>query len=219
MSKILNFFAGILLLLSFERLDVFQEHFGGKEALLDLKDGQYVGQTFKAKHNNLSMIQFLETVDSKFKNKDRLVFHLKENYAEENKEKAKDLVRLELSGANVGTHRKLQLKFPPILSSANKKYYFYLENLGDPEFPDFPNDSVIGIGYAKEDHYKEGQLIYNDELLEGDLAFRTFYQVPPHKIIFDITRDFLARFWQDKGFFVFYFFVIAILVWRVKKIN
>lgn len=219
MNKVLSFLASVFLLLSFERLDVVQEYFGGKEALLDLKDGQFIGQTFEAKHNNLSMIQFLEAVDSKFKNKDKLVFHLKEHSDEERKEKGEDLVRIEFSGANVGTHRKLQLKFPPIPNSQNKKYYFYLENLGDPEFPNYPNDSVINIGYSKEDYYKEGRLIYNDKWLEGDLAFRTFYQVSPHKIIPEIARDFFARFWQDKAFFVFYLFVIAILVWRVKKIN
>lgn len=217
MNKVFNFFAGILLLLSLERLDVFQEHFGGEEALLDLKDGQYIGQTFKARHNNLSMIQFLETVDSKFKNKDKLVFYLRAYSDEKKMGEDKELVKLEFSGANVGTHRKLQLKFPPISNSQNKNYYFYLENLGDPEFLDFANDSVIKIGYSKEDHYEDGEFIYNDEWLEGDLAFRTFYQVPPHKIIFDIGRDFFARFWQDKTFLSFYFLVIGALIWRIKK--
>lgn len=212
MKKVFNLIPALLLIFSFEKLDVFQEHLGD---MLKLPPKSVIGQTFVAKHNNLSMINLLDCNDPDLSNKDNLVFHLRE-CSDEKLDDREETVTLNFSGANIGNHAILRLKFPPIPNSANKSFYFYIENVGGgPEAS--PSARILGVGYSKKDFYKDGSLIYNGQEMEGDLAFRAFYSVYPHQFIIGSLRDFLARFWQDKSFFFFYISVIAFLLYLIRK--
>lgn len=212
MKRLISLAAGILLIFSFERLDVFQEH---SEGMLGLPPEKTVGQTFVAKHDNLSMINLLNFDNPGLSNKDNLVFHLREYFGGSQKE-GEDLATITFNGANIGEHSILRLKFSPLPHSANRKFYFYIENI-EEVFEKEPMTEILKIGYAKQDFYKEGSLIYDGQKIEGDLAFRTFYSVYPHQFIVESLRDFLARFWQDKLFLFFYVFVIAFLLFLVCK--
>lgn len=213
MQKILKLIGSVLLIFSLEKLDVFQEHLGN---MLELPAKSVIGQTFVAKHNNLSMINLLDCDDPELSNQDNLVFHLR-GLSGEKLDDGEEVTTLNFSGANIGHHGILRLKFPPIPNSANRKFYFYIENMGGTPTAS-PSAKVLEIGYAKKDFYKNGSLVYNGREIGGDLAFRAFYSLYPHQFIVESLRDFLVRFWQDKSFFFFYMILISFLIYLIQKI-
>jgi len=131
-DKLIGVLSAILLLLSLEKLDAFQVQ---KDNIIELPVGTEVAQTFVAQHNDLSMIKIMDTFNPKYSSigrevKDDLVFHLK-IYNENDPFGGKDLATLVVNGSNVGNHSILQFKFDAVEDSANKKFIFYIENIGE----------------------------------------------------------------------------------------
>lgn len=181
--------------IGFNRLDINQEY---RQSVLNLQMGTKIGQTFRAKHNNFNMIKlFAENV--KLKNKDKIVFHLRE-IGNDN-----DLAMINLSGENIGTGFILRLQFEPIKNSAGKTFYFYLEDI------EGKSSTPIEIYYEEKNVYPWGEALVNNESIAGDLFFRTYYRTSLKDGILDSLSDFKTRFIKEKNFAIFYLMSIFIL--------
>lgn len=175
---------------------------------------------FVARHNSLSMIKVLDTLDEQFadkalSNKDNLIFHLREVGLDGNLE-TKDVATMNLNGANFGNHSILQLKFPPVANSKNKTYYFFLENVGQ-SIREKPEDNQLQIGYQDKEVFTDGQLYTNHVVSKGDIGFWSFYSVYPHEYFVGTLIDAAGKIWQDKAFLFVYIGIIAAVVYAIRR--
>lgn len=224
-SKLTVVLSAILLLLSTEKVDTIQTY---KSNMLELPPGTIIAQTFVAQHNNLSMIKIMDTFNPKYslgrEVKDDLVFHLK-IYDKNDPFGGKDLATLVVNGSNVGNHSILQFKFDAVKDSANKKFIFYIENIGEQGLDSgVVASEYITVGFAGKSSYEEGELIYRlpDSRfgdVTGDLTFMSFYSVYPHEFVIGTVKDFTAKFLQDKIFLVFYISGIIGLSYWFKRLG
>lgn len=173
------------------RLDVVQEYWRGA---LNLTSGVKIGQTFKAQHDNLNMIK-LFTDNIKLKNKDKIIFHLREVG------KDTDLATITLTGGNIGENFILRLQFEPILGSAGKNFYFYLDDVEGQSL------APIEIHSNPGDVYPDGEAMVNDRPVLGDLFFRTYYRVSFKEGILSSISDFKTRFLKEKDFAAIYLLI------------
>jgi len=226
LDKIIGIISALLLLFSLEKLDAFQVQ---RDNMLELPVGAEIAQTFIAGHNNLSMIKIMDTFNPKYSPlgrevKNDLVFHLK-TYNENDPFGGEDLATLVVNGSNVGNHSILQFKFDAVEGSANKKFIFYIENIGEQGLDSgIVTSESIAIGFAEKSNYEAGELIYRhpDERLSddrGDLAFTSFYSVYPHEFVMGTVKDFSAKFWQDKLFLTFYISGIIGLAYLFRRLG
>ena len=123
------------------------------------------GQTFVAEYDNLSAIEvLLATYDRK--NSGEFIFHLKRDLSSE-----EDLYNYKAYLEKVKNHKYNNFKFPKIINSNRKKFYFYFEA------PQSQPGNAITIWCNSLDLYKDGEKIINGVASEGDFVFKTTYNL------------------------------------------
>lgn len=127
-----------------------------------------IGQSFIADYNNFSAVEVLLATYNR-KNTGEFIFHLKNDVSIKD-----DLFHYRGDLDKVKDNSYFRFQFPKIKDSKGKKYYFYLEA------PDSQPGNAITIWSNTEDlwrEYREGERIINGEVREGDLTFKTAYDV------------------------------------------
>jgi len=124
-----------------------------------------IGQTFEAKHNNLSAIELLLATYNR-KNTGEFIFHLKKEPSSQ-----EDLYSYRKDISKVRDNKYFRFSFPRIKEAEGKKFYFYLEA------PQSRPGNAITIWANSEDLYREGGKIVNGTPSEGDLVFKTIYDL------------------------------------------
>lgn len=174
-----------------------------------------IGQTFVAEHNNMVAIEVLLATYNR-KNTGGIIFHLKNdgNHKE-------DIYSYRLDMEVVQDNEFFRFSFPKIKNSKRKKYYFYFEA------PQSKPGNTITIWSNSLDLYKEGEKIVNGVDSEGDLVFKTEYEIGIRLSFHNFLRSlmkfkiFLLNIIQSK---VLYFLLLMLVfIWAfiifAKKID
>ena len=172
-----------------------------------------IGQTFEVHHDDLSAIEVL-LANFNRENTGTFIFHLRDDLKSED-----DLVLYNGDMREVQDNAFFRFSFPKIenykgeeiLFSKGKKYYFYLEA------PHAEPGNAITIWSSSEDLYKDGERITNGVPSQGDLVFKTEYEVG-WRLSFHtlaaklmIILNFFLNFFKNQ---VFYFVILLMLfVW------
>ncbi len=132
-----------------------------------------IGQIFEVKHKDLSAIEVMLATYNR-KNEGAFVFHLRDSLKSED-----DMVLYNGKMSEVQDNSYFRFSFPrienykgeEILFSKRKKYYFYLES------PHAEPGNAITMWSSSKNLYKNGEKIINGELSQGDLVFKTEYEL------------------------------------------
>ncbi|AKB37911.1 Glycosyltransferase [Methanosarcina siciliae C2J] len=174
------------------------------EPIGEIKEGSNVGQSFMSNEDKLCEIDVSLATYART-NTEEIIFHLKNQSGS-----GKDLVTIKINAKNVQDNSYYQFKFKPIENSKGKHYYFYLES------PNSVPENAITVWYSQNDTYEEGTAYLNHEKIDGDLKFRTLYEIHGHNIL----KNFYERILQDIPFFVFYLssiFILLFLIYRTQR--
>jgi len=176
-----------------KRIDIAQT---SGDVLYQIYEDRKIGQTFLANKDNLNII-ILDLKNAALKNQQPIYFHLEETKT------ARSLREIEISGLNVGDPSSVRLQFDPILDSAGKEYYFYLDS------PTSTGEDAIEVYYSSQDLYSEGEMMVNDKSIVGELRFVSYYYPGSKKnVIRETINDFTSRLLADKSFIIFYLFLL-----------
>lgn len=165
-----------------------------------------IGQTFVAEYNNLSTIKvLLATYDRK--NLHDFFFHLKSDASSK-----EDLFNCQRDISEVKDNKYYNFEFPKIKNSEGKKFYFYIEA------PQSGPGNAITIWCNSLDIYKDGEKIVNGIVSEGDLVFKTEYDVGI-KLKFNALLGniiklfyFLLNIIRNKAFYLLLIIILTIWV-------
>lgn len=127
-----------------------------------------IGQTFEAEYNNLTALEVLLATYNR-ENRGDFIFHLKNDVSSEG-----DLFHYRGDIGKVKDNSYFRFKFPKINNSKGEKFYFYLEA------PQSGPGNAITIWSNTQDlyrEYREGERIVNGVPSEGDLVFKTVYDM------------------------------------------
>jgi hypothetical protein len=170
------------------------------DLLFQIWGSKEVGQTFRARQNNLDII-ILDLKNPALKNQQPIFFRLREVGA------GQDLVEVKINGLNIGDPSSVRFQFSPIPDSAGKNYYFYLVSPASTE------KEPIEVYYSPQNLYPEGEMMVDGQKKEAELRFTSFFHPgSKKKIAQEMIKDFLTRFWQDKGFLIFYLGILFLLM-------
>jgi len=172
-----------------KRIDIAQT---SGDVLYQIYEDRKIGQTFIANKDNLNII-ILDLKNAALKNQQPIYFHLEEAKT------ARSLREIEISGLNVGDPSSVRFQFDPILNSAGKSYYFYLDS------PTSTGEDAIEVYYSSQDLYSGGEMMVNNQKFEGELRFTSYYY-PGSKTTAarEMIKDFRARLLVDKSFVIAY---------------
>ena len=124
-----------------------------------------IGQTFAAQYNNLTAIEIrLATYNRK--NTGEFIFHLKKDPGSK-----EDLFNYKGDIGRLKDNKYFRFRFPEIKFSKGKKFYFYLEA------PQSRPGNAITIWANSEDLYREGEKMVDGGSAQGDLVFKTLYDL------------------------------------------
>ena len=124
-----------------------------------------VGQTFVAAYDDLVAVDILMANYGR-EITGELIFHLKSGI-----NAGDDLYRRRVDVERIKNNRHFRFKLPEIKDSEGKSYYFYVEA------PEGGPGNAMTIWANDEDKYFEGEKILDEQAAEGDLVFKTVYDV------------------------------------------
>jgi len=164
-----------------------------------------IGQTFLAEHNDLSGIEVLLATYNR-KNSGGFIFHLKSDVKSE-----EDIYSFPGDMSTVQDNEFYRFSFPKIKNSKRKKYFFYIDA------PKSQPGNAITIWSNSKDLYKEGEKVVNGFVSEGDLVFKTEYNLGI-RLNFD---NFLGNIIKFNIFFVniiknrvlYFLLLLVIFIW------
>lgn len=179
-----------------KRVDILQTR---GDDLYRLSGDKTVGQTFLANKDNLNII-ILDLKNAALRNQQPIYFHLEEAKT------ARSLKEIEISGLNVGDPSSVRFQFDPILDSAGKSYYFYLNS------PTSTKEDTIEVYHSSQDLYSGGEMMVNDQKFEGELRFTSYYY-PGSKttVVREMIKDFRSRLLVDKSFLIAYLVLLFLI--------
>lgn len=215
------------------RLDNFQEK---NDTVIIAGPGNITGQTFISNKNNLSGIRifiFNPKLGGKEEYKIKIISGKSQTIREE-----------KVTESNLGWGQLFRYDFDPVSNSKNKTYKIEVEYAGsaninkddliklnidlkngkigesvNPETRNKLQKNYPGIAYSYTDEYKNGSAYLNNEKLNGDFVFQTYYSVKPAEFLSDTISGLRLKFAGDPYFILFYFLVIAGLSALVTRRN
>jgi len=123
-----------------------------------------IGQTFTAAYDDLLAVDVL-MANYRRKVTGEIIFHLKEVGA------SNSSFQTIVDTKRIKDNHYFRYKFPEIEDSKGKSYYFYFEA------PKAKPGNALTIWANDEDKYFEGEKIVNGKPAEGDLVFKTVYDL------------------------------------------
>jgi len=124
-----------------------------------------IGQTFAARYNNFTAIEVLLATYNR-KNTGEFIFHLQEEPGSK-----EDLFNYKGDISKLKDNKYFRFRFPAIKFSKAKEFYFYLEA------PQSRPGNAVTIWSNSEDLYREGEKMVDGGSAQGDLVFKTLYDL------------------------------------------
>ena len=152
---------------------------------IEIKKGISLGDIFFSQESGLSRIDILFKGPPRLKG--RLTFHLIE--AKDLPRKKPDIITLQKSFYKISWNTFIDFEFPPIKSSKNKTYYFYLES-------NAKNGVKVWLSTRKKD--KESFIIKGIPR-RGGMVYRIYYK----RDKMEVLKDFIKRFAKGKPYNLF----------------
>jgi hypothetical protein len=121
------------------------------------------GQTFYSPYSNLDSIDVFMATWARNNTKD-VTFHLKRS-----PESSNEIASITINAHELKDNSYYKFKFPKIIDSADKSYYFYIDS------PNSVAGDAITIWSSKEDVYHQGTAYINSTPFERDLTFKVYY--------------------------------------------
>jgi len=172
-----------------------------------------IGQTFIANYENLWAVDILMATHRR-KVAGEILFYLKRSV-----ETPYSLAQQKVNAERIKDNRFFRYKFPKLEYSKGEKYYFYLEAPGAK-----PGNALTVWAHHKN-RYDEGEKVVDGEKAEGDLVFRTVYNIGLNNklklFLHEITRAKpfpLNRSWFYLGFIGLFLLSSAFFLTYLMKI-
>ncbi len=174
---------------------------------LEIKGDFILGQTFLAPADGLHRIDvILRTYERR--NMHDVTFYLKQS-----PDSPEILYQETFNAATVGNNRWRRFEFSPIPDSAGKRYFFYLAS------PNSVDGDAISVGGATGDFYNDGITHLAIGPAQGDLAFRTYYNLSPGEKLAmlgqRLTED-KPSIWGDINFYVLLLTLYVLILLRIS---
>ena len=166
-----------------ERLDINQDLFDGTVG--EILPGKAIGQTFVSHQPNLCRIDVLLATYCRTNTCD-LTFRLQADFPA-----GQELTAMTVKGANVQDNKWYTFRFPPLLDSQGRTYYFSLESANAA-----PGNALTTYRYSASEF---GGRYDNGQPGDGSLAFRTYYvaPTPDERMVAELIA--LRRELQERG--------------------
>ncbi|MFC2161466.1 hypothetical protein ACFLRX_07430, partial [Acidobacteriota bacterium] len=159
-----------------------------------------VGQTFTAKRNGLTRIDIMLGTHGRNNDKD-IMFILREKGPE------RKIVRsINFNASTITNNLYYPLEFKPIRESKDKEYIFILQS------PESTYENSICVWTNSNNIYSEGDFIYNNSPVQGDLIFRAYSKRPVFSELTRIVRHY------DGIFGSVWFLIVAIIFFELVQI-
>ena len=166
-----------------ERLDINQDFFDGTVG--EILPGKTFGQTFVSHQPNLCRIDVLLATYCRTNTCD-LTFRLQADFPA-----GQELTAMTVKGANVQDNKWYTFRFPPLLDSQGRTYYFSLESANAA-----PGNALTTYRYSASEF---GGRYDNGQPGDGSLAFRTYYVAPTPDELMVAELIALRRELQERG--------------------
>jgi len=105
-----------------------------------------------------------------------------------------------------------KFEFPPIVDSAGKTYFFYLAS------PNSVTGNAISVGGATGDFYNDGVTYLAIGPAQGDLAFRTYYNLSIREklsLLGQRITENKPSIWGDLNFYLLLLALYGLIILRV----
>ncbi|MFL7791273.1 MAG: hypothetical protein AB8I69_03970 [Anaerolineae bacterium] len=139
------------------------------------------GQTFRAPFSGLYRVDVVMATYRR-QNEGPIIFHLAEGT------KGPELVTITVEAANIRDNAPKKFVFTPIINSADREFYFYLEA------PEASPGNAITIWQTDFDSYPSGCAYVDDQPIDGDLRFVAYYRSSPQEVWTALTER--VRTWH-----------------------
>jgi len=154
-----------------------------------------VGQSFVATENNLNRVDIKLATYAR-ENTGDIIFGIREATSAQ-----QDIANVTVRAESIMDNAYHSFTFDPVLESKGKSYFFYIYS------PESTPGNAITIWYNAGDVYSNGTAQINDNPIEGDLSFRTYYT---HTLL-DFTASFFKKFMRDSLFSLTYIIFIGVI--------
>ncbi len=173
---------------------------------LEIKGGFILGQAFLAPRDGLNRIDVILRTYGRRNTRD-VTFYLKPA------PDSPDIIYQEtFNAAGVWNQQWRTFEFPPLADSAGKTYFFYLAS------PDSVAGDAISVGGATGDFYNDGSTYLAIGPAQGDLAFRTYYDLSLREKLSllgqRVTED-KPSIWGDIDFYLLLLALYGLIMLRV----
>ena len=166
-----------------ERMDINQDLFDGTVG--EILPGKAIGQTFVSHQPNLCRIDVLLATYCRTNTCD-LTFRLQAGFPV-----SQEIITMTVKGANVQDNKWYTFRFPPLLDSRGRTYYFSLESANATS-----GNALTTYRYSASEF---GGRYDNGQPGDGSLAFRTYYvaPTPDERMVAELIA--LRRELQERG--------------------
>ncbi|MBN1977928.1 MAG: hypothetical protein JW918_11040 [Anaerolineae bacterium] len=146
------------------------------------------GQTFRASFSGLYRVDVVMATYRR-QNEGPITFHLAEGI------KGPELVTITVEAAHIRDNASQRFVFAPIVDSADREFYFYLEA------PEASPGNAITVWQTDFDSYPSGCAYVDDQPTDGDLRFVAYYRSSPSEVWTALTervRTWHPYLWQAR---------------------
>lgn len=191
-------FISLLTSFSLNRLDVHQPRTAFKPSY---NRSVSISQSFKSHHNQLNIVSIC------IRNPHRILEPLQFNLYEATPS-SQPVRSFNFSSGNIDNQDCTRFQFEPISHSQNKFYFAEIKRLK----PNSKKPSSLYVEAYVDNDYLEGTAYRDNQPLNKDLHFKTFYRQPFFQALIQAVHNFSYRIIQDPIFFIFYFFLLGFIV-------
>lgn len=133
----------------------------GENVVGEITEGREVGQTFISPVNNLTGFS-IKLATFMRSNKGDITVGIK-------KEGNKIIYSTTVKASSINDNSFFDFRFPPIKHSKGREYKIFIKSKGSS------SGNSITAYMSNQDVYKEGSLTVNNEINNGDLVFKIYY--------------------------------------------
>lgn len=173
---------------------------------LEIQGDFILGQTFLAPRDGL------QRIDVMLRTYERQNTHDVTVYLKQSPDSPEVLYQETFNAATVWNNRWRRFEFPPIPDSAGKTYFFYLAS------PDSVAGDAISVGGATGDFYDHGITYLAIGPAQGDLAFRTYYNLSTSKKLTMLGQRLVEdkpSLWGDINFYLLLLALYGLILLRI----
>jgi hypothetical protein len=172
----------------------------------EIKEDLTIGQTFTAPVNGL------QRIDVALRTYGRRNTHAVTFYLKQSPDSPQVIYQEIFNASQISDYPWRTFKFPPILDSAGKTFFFYFAS------PESVTGNAITVGGAQGDWYNGGTAYFGPVPTEADLAFRTYYGLAPSAELTLLAQRIIEAkpsIWSDFRFYLLLLVLYVLILLRV----